>query len=366
MSKLSGKSAQLLAFLLGGVALFGFMAYSLGFWGSSSRVVYYALLDDAAGIVANNAVKVAGVSVGRVSSVGVEGQMARLELRIDESLALHQDSKVSVRAKSLLGEKYIQLDPGVTSSAILTPGSKIAQGGGTFEVDQLLNSLRSVMGDEEPLSQRLSSLLARSDRLMARLEDPEVEAAMQADLERVRRLLDETGALAKSMRLVLDGQEAHLKRKLRAAATWMGDPRWPKIVTRLDNVSRALEQELPTLLESTRETAQASSRLMSRADQSLDPPTMRALASSIRDFSDISSRGKSLAKDIAVLQRKLKKGPLRGEEIGALLHALNQISQRAAQLDPITVRRFLQREGVKVYFGTGSDARKKLRSVGAR
>lgn len=366
MSRAIGKQTQLIAFLLGGVGLFVGMAYVLGVWGTSSRVSYHALLDDAAGIVASNAVKVAGVQVGKVETVGVEGNQARLALRIDADLQLYENSTVSVRAKSLLGEKYIQLDPGQPDQAKLQVGSRIRQGGATFEVDQLLNSLKSVVGEDEPMGQRLASILARSDRLMAQLEEPEVEAAMKEDLERVRGLLDESAGLAKSLRLVLDGQEAYLQGKLKSAAAWMGDPRWAKIVARMDKASAALEQELPGLLSSTRATAQASASLLARADAQLDDQTMRALASSIQDLAEISKQGKALAKDVARLQRKLKQGPLRAEEMGQMLHALAKISKRAAKLDEPVLRRFLQREGVKVYFGRASDARKALEREGVR
>lgn len=366
MSVLSKQSTQLILFLLGGVALFLVMAFGLGFWGGAGQAQYLALLDDAAGIVPNNAVKVAGVSVGRVESVGVQGQKARLVLRIDEELPLYTDSAVSVRAKSLLGEKYIQLDPGPGGVDRIKPGATIRQGGETFEVDQLLNSLRSMMGDEEPLTEKLGSLLARSDRLMARLEEPEVEAAMKADLERVRRLLDETAGLAQSMRMVLDGQEQYLQKKLRAAASWMGDPRWPRIIARLDQTSRALEGELPSLLLATRETAQASSRLLTRADQALDERTMRAMASSLRDLSEISKQGKALSKDVARLQRALKRGPLKAKDLGSLLASLNKISARAAKLDQAELRRFLQKEGVKIYLGGGRDARRAIQAAGVR
>lgn len=366
MSRTNGKSTQLVAFLLGGVGLFVLMTYVFGVWGTSSRASYHALLDDAAGIVANNAVKIAGVQVGKVEMVGVEGKRARLALKIDADLKLYKNSSVSVRAKSLLGEKYIQLDPGTQDAPVLQAGAEIAQGGATFEVDQLLNSLRSVVGEEEPMGQRLASILARSDRLMARLEEPEVEAAMKEDLERVRSLLDETAGLAKSLRLVLDGQEAYLQRKLKTAATWLGDPRWAKIVARMDTASAQLEQELPGLLASTRATAQASASLLSRADAKLDERTLASLASSIQDLAEISKQGRVLTKDLARIQRKLKQGPLRAEEVGELLHALTSISKRAAKLDEPTLRRFLQREGVKVYFGRGADARKTLERQGVR
>lgn len=366
MSRAIGKSTQLVAFLLGGIGLFVLMAYVLGVWGTASRVAYQALLDDAAGIVANNAVKIAGVQVGRVESVGVQGKQAKLALKIDADLKLYKNSTVSVRAKSLLGEKYIQLDPGSQDQPLLAAGAQISQGGATFEVDQLLNSLRSVVGEEEPMGQRLASILARSDRLMARLEEPEVEAAMKADLERVRALLDETAGLAKSLGMVLDGQEAYLQRKLKTAAGWIGDPRWTQIVARMDKVSASLEQELPSLLSSTRATAQASASLLARADAQLDDDTMRALASSIQDLAAISKQGRILAKDVARLQRKLKQGPLRADEVGQMLHAFSQISKRAAKLDEKALRRFLQREGVKIYLGRGSDARRVLENQGVR
>lgn len=342
------------------------MAWFLGFWGTSQRTQYLALLDDAAGIVNNNAVKIAGVEVGRVEAVGVQGQQARLLLRIDKQLPLYKNSQVSVRAKSLLGEKYIQLNPGSQEAGALEPGGRIRQGHATFEVDQLLNSLRTVMGDEEPLTQRLASILRRADHLMAKLEEPEVEEAMRADLERVRRLVDESAAVAQSLHLVLDGQEEHLQKKMRVAANWMGDPRWGRIVGRLDRLTASLDEELPTLLASTRASVVASQSLLQRADAHLDDRSMKALADSLQNLSEISRRTALLSKDLTRLQRKLKQGPLKAEELGQTLHALHKISKRAAKVDQPMIRRFLQKEGLKIYLGGSRDARRELKAIGAR
>ena len=59
-------------FVLGTLGLLVWLAQSIGALGSRSGVRYEVRLEHAAGLVANNAVKIAGVEVGHIEAVGVD------------------------------------------------------------------------------------------------------------------------------------------------------------------------------------------------------------------------------------------------------------------------------------------------------
>ena len=82
---------------------------------------------NAAGLVAGNDVRVGGKRVGtidRIVGAGPRGHATRSSsLKLDKTIEpLHDDSRVTVRPRSPLGLKYLELAPG-------TRGRKIAQGG---------------------------------------------------------------------------------------------------------------------------------------------------------------------------------------------------------------------------------------------
>ena len=70
------------------------------------------MLDSALGLYPDNPVTIAGVPIGVVEQVTVEGKQARVKIAIRPDMPLYSNAKAAVRARSLLGEKYIDLDPG--------------------------------------------------------------------------------------------------------------------------------------------------------------------------------------------------------------------------------------------------------------
>src|SRR5687768_2345863 len=112
-------------FVVGTIGLLVWLAESIGALGGGGGKLYELRLHHAAGLVENNAVKIAGVSVGRIEKVGVDHDIAVLTLRVDREIVLHEDTRAIVRAKSLLGEKYLQLDPGERDAPVLEDGGEI-------------------------------------------------------------------------------------------------------------------------------------------------------------------------------------------------------------------------------------------------
>ena len=93
-----------------GIALGMLLAFSVPKFQTFLGVyTVYADLEDAAGVQAGNEVRVAGVRVGRVKGVELTPQAARVEMEIESDVQLPIETRVEVKLKTLLGQKYIEM-----------------------------------------------------------------------------------------------------------------------------------------------------------------------------------------------------------------------------------------------------------------
>jgi len=103
-------------FVLAGILCAGYLAIRLGkleAFGNSGYVVY-ADFASVAGLRRGDSVEIAGVGVGRVDSLTLVEDRARLALRIDPGVAIQEDAIASVRARGLIGDKFVAISPGAS------------------------------------------------------------------------------------------------------------------------------------------------------------------------------------------------------------------------------------------------------------
>jgi phospholipid/cholesterol/gamma-HCH transport system substrate-binding protein len=67
---------------------------------------------DAAGLPIGSKVVVAGISQGEVTNLKVEGRYARVTFKISDKIAVYTSGVVIKKATSLLGDNYLEIDPG--------------------------------------------------------------------------------------------------------------------------------------------------------------------------------------------------------------------------------------------------------------
>ena len=72
----------------------------------------YAEFKDASGLPTGSKVVVAGLPQGEVTSLKVVGRRARVTFKISDKIKVWSSSMVVKKAKSLLGDNYLELDPG--------------------------------------------------------------------------------------------------------------------------------------------------------------------------------------------------------------------------------------------------------------
>ena len=90
------------------IGLLAFNADNLPIIGGGTT--YNALFTEAAGLAPGNEVRVAGVTVGKVTGVTLDGNRVKVAFRV-KGVWVGNASTVSIQIKTVLGDKYLALDP---------------------------------------------------------------------------------------------------------------------------------------------------------------------------------------------------------------------------------------------------------------
>ena len=84
---------------------------------------YYAAFTESGGLKANDEVRVAGVRVGKVQEVTLDGDHVRVEFTVDRGVDFGRDTGAHIKVKTLLGAMYLALVPNGTGQ--LEEGAEI-------------------------------------------------------------------------------------------------------------------------------------------------------------------------------------------------------------------------------------------------
>ena len=100
-------AAGLLA--IGLVLFLAFNIQSIPFVGGGDH--YRAAFSEAGGLIKGDDVRIAGVKVGKVEKVDLAGNRVMVDFKVTEPVAFGTRTGASVRMKTLLGAKYLALEP---------------------------------------------------------------------------------------------------------------------------------------------------------------------------------------------------------------------------------------------------------------
>lgn len=108
--------------------------------------------DQAAGIIKGDPVTIAGIRVGKLEDIWLDGQIVNIQIWINDKYKIPKDSHVFIKTASVMGEKYISITPGI-SAVILSDGQSLQ---GTA-----LNDLTDIAIQVEPLTKKLEGTISQ-------------------------------------------------------------------------------------------------------------------------------------------------------------------------------------------------------------
>lgn len=130
--------------------LLAYMAIAVGGFNFTPGVHVEAEFTNATGLVKDAEVAIAGVQVGHVESLGVDDGKAVVKIFIDKDAQVRDDVVARIRAKSLLGEKYLELLPQSRTAPLLKDGETIQDTVADVEVDDVLAAMAPMLKQIDP------------------------------------------------------------------------------------------------------------------------------------------------------------------------------------------------------------------------
>ncbi len=114
-------------FVLVGIAALTYLAVKLGkleVIGGGNQMEIVAEFNSVAGLKTGATVEIAGVQIGQVKRIGLNGDRAAVLLSLQPGVTVYGDAIASIKTRGLIGDKYVSITPG-GSEKLLAPGGKI-------------------------------------------------------------------------------------------------------------------------------------------------------------------------------------------------------------------------------------------------
>ena len=146
------------AFFILAVGVLGFLILrmeKLDILGGHSQNKLVTEFDQVAGLSQQSAIRVAGVKVGAVTAIELDGKKAKVILGLPKEFQVYKDASASLSSIGILGEKYIELDPGHPAAGLLPEDATIPSKTGAG-LDSLMESMGAIGKDVQNVTKALS------------------------------------------------------------------------------------------------------------------------------------------------------------------------------------------------------------------
>ena len=125
-AKTFSATIKLVVFMVVTTMATGLLVVTIGNVGFGDTKEYEAVFSDVTGLNTNDDIRIAGVKVGTVEDIEIEGRdLARVAFSVDSETVLDQSTHAQIRYRNLVGQRYIELSQGAGPSGVLREGQTI-------------------------------------------------------------------------------------------------------------------------------------------------------------------------------------------------------------------------------------------------
>ncbi len=128
-------------FVIVGFMSVGYLIITIGEFNlfSQNHYLLHGHFSSATGLKTGARVEVAGVEIGRVSTIDIDRErlVAKVTFSVDKTIELSEDSIVSVKTSGIIGEKYLDILPG-GSPISLESGDEITHTESSLDIESLV------------------------------------------------------------------------------------------------------------------------------------------------------------------------------------------------------------------------------------
>lgn len=119
-------------------------------------VVYF---DNVTGLKKNAPVEIAGIEVGLVKDIQLEGGRAKVVLALRPEVKVHADAVAKIKTRGVLGDKFVELSSGSNSYPILQEKGIIARSDSGADLGELMQKVGRIADDIGRITRSVSNVL---------------------------------------------------------------------------------------------------------------------------------------------------------------------------------------------------------------
>lgn len=103
--------------------------------------------DNVTGLQINSPVEIAGIEVGLVKVIRLEENRARVTLLLQPNVRIKADAAATIRTRGVLGDKFVEIDPGTDAFPVIGAGGRIVHGETPADLDALFSKIGDIADD---------------------------------------------------------------------------------------------------------------------------------------------------------------------------------------------------------------------------
>ena len=281
-------------------------AFILVMGGISFQKTYtvYVDFDNPGGLQSGAPVRIAGVKVGDVEELAFMGGivdpkvnrrvLVRAKLKVQEKVrtTIHDDADFYVTTQGVLGEQFLQIDPGSPNRPVLAENA-IVKGIDPPRLDlflakayELLDTTVTGIKNNREL---LSDMAVNADGLLKNLN-----GVLGDNRDRINRTVENLEKLSDNAnQLTIDAKKR------------VDDPRIDRTISNIDAISTDIRRDSGPMLKDAREALANANR----ATEVVGSPEQAAkLKKSLQDLAELATRANATAADAQEIVAHIKKG----------------------------------------------------------
>ncbi|HKQ69451.1 MAG TPA: MlaD family protein [Polyangiaceae bacterium] len=304
---IEAKVGLLILVALGLLAAFVFVMGQVSF---QPKFAIFVDFDNPGGLATGSAVRIAGVKVGKIDEIQYRGgernpttqkrePLVRVKVMIEKRYqqAVRDNSIFYVTTQGVLGEQFLQIDPGSGDRPVLAEGG-VARGLDPPRLDMLLAE------GFELLHTGVTVLRENRQQISETFEG--LHDTLRGTGEFFKKNQDRLDRIAVSIEKLTQDSDDLVKA---VRGRYVDNPEIARILGRIDQTTEVLSREAEPLLKDARETM-GSIKNVAGAEQ------QAKIKTAISDLAEIASRAKAASADAQAIVAHIRKG---NGSIGALV-----------------------------------------------
>jgi len=214
--------ARLGAFVLVALLVVGMFSAKIGriTFGDNDGVMVESLFDDVAGLEKQTIVRMAGVQVGNVEDIRLEGNRALVRIRLQPDVVLPSSTRAQLVSGGLVGEKFLSLNADAGDNKPLSSDTRIPSissgglGGMIAQAGRIAEDIHKLTRQSETVIVKLSNIL-EENRIPLKNTMQSLENVSQAASDKLPPTLDALHQASGDIAAIVKKHKGDLDRSLK-------------------------------------------------------------------------------------------------------------------------------------------------------